>query len=500
MTTSDEPGATGEAIREATAEEVAAAVERGRAAFATWGRTTVRERVERLARLSAALIDDMDGVVDAISRATGKLRLDALTADVMTCAEALCYTVEHAERVLAPERRPAPLLFGLSRFHVEYAPLGVVAVLSPWNYPLQLALLPMVSALAAGDCVVLKPSEVTPFVGPLILALCARAGLADGVVQVVQGGPSVGRALIAARPDKVFFTGSVATGKKVMAAAAEHLIPVELELGGKDPMMVFADANLERAVAGAVWGAFTNAGQACIAVERVYVERPIYERFVAAATEATLRLRVGAGDGADVGPIINPAQIAVIDAHLDDALARGARLTTPRRRDGRLYHPVVLRDVDHSMRVMTEETFGPVMPVMPFDTEADAVALANDSIYGLNASVWTRDLERGRRVARAVVAGSCAVNDVLKNASNPYMPFGGERQSGLGRYHGPEGLRAFASQRSIMVNAGRARSEPNWFPYTPTAHAAVRAMIHLLHDGRPLATRARALAAELRRR
>jgi acyl-CoA reductase-like NAD-dependent aldehyde dehydrogenase len=220
---------------------------------------------------------------------------------------------------------------------------------------------------------------------------------------------------------------------------------------------------------------------------------------VAAVTAATLRLRVGSGADADVGPIINPAQLAVIDAHVDDGLARGARLTTPRRCEGSFYHPLVLRDVDHSMRVMTEETFGPVLPVMPFETEAEAVALANDSIYGLNASVWTRDLERGRRVARAVVAGSCAVNDVVKNISNPHMPFGGEKQSGLGRYHGPEGLRAFSSQRSIMVSAGRRRAEPNWFPYGPAAYTAVKVMIRLLHDGRPLGARARAAAADLLR-
>jgi acyl-CoA reductase-like NAD-dependent aldehyde dehydrogenase len=311
----------------------------------------------------------------------------------------------------------------------------------------------------------------------------------------VLGGPEVGQALVAARPDTIFFTGSVATGRRVMAAAAEHLIPVTLELGGKDPMIVFADATFERAVAGAAYGAFTNAGQTCVAIERAYVEEPIYESFVDAVTEAAGRLRVGS-EG-DVGPIINPAQCTTIDAHVDDALERGARLTTERRREGSFYHPMVLRDVDHSMSVMTEETFGPVLPVMPFATEREAIELANDSCYGLNASVWTVDIDRARRVATSLVTGNCAINDVLTNIANPHMPFGGEKHSGMGRYHGPEGLRAFSRQKSVMVYAGRRAREINWFPYTPVGLRGLKAMIRALYEDKPVLGKARGMLGEL---
>jgi len=471
---------TGEVIARyapASEEEVRRAVERGRAAFAGWSVTPIPERVRLLGRLRGLLVQGIDEHVARIAAATGKPHVEALAGDLLTCVDFIRYHEAHAAEHLAPEPRPGGLLFGLSKFHVEYSPIGVVAVFSPWNYPLQLALIPTVTALAAGNTVVLKPSEITPTVGELIGGLCREAGFPADVVQIVQGGPAVGRALIAARPDKIFFTGSVATGREVMRAAAEQLIPLELELGGKDPMIVFADANLERAVRGAVYGAFANAGQACVSVERLYVERPIYERFVQRAAEEAAKLRVGSGLEADIGPIISAAQLDKIEAHLADAVERGARVVGQKRVDGRRFHPLVLRDADHTMRVMREETFGPLLPVMPFDGEEQAVTLANDSDYGLSGSVWTRDLERGRRVAGRLVCGSCAVNDVIKNISNPHVPFGGERQSGFGRYHGPEGLRAFSRVRSVMVSGGMLPREINWFPYGRAAYNALKLLI-----------------------
>jgi len=468
---------------EATAGEVQDAVARGRRAFQAWRKRPVNERLRSLRQLRSAIVERLDEVVERVVATTGKPDLDALTGDVYTVLDFIAYHEQHAAEVLARESRPGHLLSPRSEFAVQYEPLGVIGVLSPWNYPLQLAMLPMVTALAAGSVVVLKPSEVTPSIGVLIAELCADAALPEHVVQVVQGGPAVGQALVAARPDKVFFTGSVSTGKKIMAAAAAHLTPIELELGGKDPMLVFADAPFERAVNAATYGAFVNAGQACISVERVYVERPLYERFVAATTEAALALRVGTGRNVELGPIIRAEQCSVIERHLDDALAKGARLTTPRARQGRQFGPLVLRDVNHEMLVMTEETFGPVLPIMPFESEADGIRLANDSIYGLNASVWTKDRERGRRVASELVTGSCAINDVLKNVANPRLPFGGERQSGLGRYHGPEGLRAFSRTKAVMHHHGNARAEMNWFPYRPSSYEIVKSsMIALFSD------------------
>ena len=413
-----------------------------------------------------------------------------------TVLDFIAFHERQAEKVLEPEQRPGHLLSPRAEFVVQYEPLGVVGILAPWNYPFQLAMLPLVTALAAGNTVVLKPSETTPSVGAVIVELCDAAGFPAGVVQVVQGGPEVGRALVASRPDKIFFTGSVRTGKMIMAAAAEHLTPVELELGGKDPMIVFADAPLERAVNGAVYGAFVNAGQACISVERVYVEAPAYERFVSDVTREATKLRVGSGRNVELGPIMRAQQCDVIEQHLDDALARGATLTTPRRREGNRFWPMVLRDVSHEMRVMREETFGPILPVMPFGSEVEAIQLANDSDYGLNASVWTEDRERGRRVAADLVAGSCAINDVLINVANPHLPFGGERHSGMGRYHGPEGLRGFSRIKSVMYAGSTARSEMNWFPYRPSSYEIVKSSAIALFSSGSALSRAGRIAKQ----
>ena len=457
--------------------EVAEAIARGRRAFLVWSRESVASRVERLRSLRATIVARLDDVVETIVASTGKPPLDALTGDVYTVLDGLAYHERHACSLLEPQSRPGHVLSPRAEFFVHYEPLGVIGILSPWNYPFQLAMLPLISALAAGNTVDLKPSEVTPSNGKLILDLCSAAGFSQDVVQVVLGGPEVGEALVNSRPDKVFFTGSVSTGKKVMAAAAENLTPLALELGGKDPMIVFSDAAFQRAVNGAVYGAFVNAGQACISIERVYVEAPLYERFVTAVTTAAAALRVGSGRDVDLGPMIRSEQCDVVERHVDDALARGARLTTPRRRERNLLWPLVLRDVSHEMLVMKEETFGPVMPVMPFATEAEAVALANDSAYGLNASVWTENRERAERVATGLVTGNCATNDVLKNVANPHLPFGGERQRGIGRYHGPEGLLSFCRTKSIMHHPGSSRTEMNWFPYRPSSYEIVKSSI-----------------------
>ncbi|MBN2195153.1 MAG: aldehyde dehydrogenase family protein [Polyangiaceae bacterium] len=480
----------------ATPGEVREAVERGRATSLAWGNTPLRERLRLLARLRAIIVEELDAVVARVTAATGKPDLEALAGDVYTTLDFIAHYEQSAENYLASEPRPSHRLAPHASFRVDYEPLGVVGIIAPWNYPLQLAMVPLVTALVAGNTVVLKPSEVVPSVGALIQELCARTGFPAGVVEVVQGGPEVGEALVDARPDKIFFTGSVATGKKIAARAAEQLTPLELELGGKDPMLVFADAPFDRAVNGAVYGAFVNAGQVCVSVERAYVEAPIYERFVAAVTEAARRLRVGSGRAADLGPLIRPAQADLVEAHLDDALAKGARLTTPRERVGNGFRPLVLRDVSHAMRVMTEETFGPVLPLMPFRSEPEAIELANGTRYGLNASVWTRDRARAERVVRALVAGNCAVNNVLLNIANPHLPFGGERESGWGRYHGPEGLRAFSRVKAVMLDESTATSEMSWFPYRATSYEVVKSLIVAVFGEAPALAKAGAIASQ----
>ncbi|MDY0002818.1 MAG: aldehyde dehydrogenase family protein, partial [Polyangia bacterium] len=372
-------------IRATAPGEVMALLAAARAAFPAWRDLPIGQRLDCVTRLRKLLVERLDEVVALVAAATGKPDVEALASDVLVSVDVLRYYEREARQILADEPRRGTLLYRLSKFLVTYQPMGAVAVIAPWNHPLQLALVPAVAALIAGNTVLLKPSELTPTVGQLIAELGADAGLPRGALTVLQGGPEVGKALVAAGPDKIFFTGSLATGRAILAAAAEGLIPVSLELGGNDPMIVFEDADLGRAVAGATYGAFANAGQNCVAVERLYVQRSIHDRFLARVTEAAERLRVGSGREADLGPIISDGQREKLTGLLEDALGRGARPTTPIRWEGNRLHPVVLAGVDHSMRIMQTEVFGPILPVMPFDSEDEAVALANDSPHGLNS-------------------------------------------------------------------------------------------------------------------
>ncbi|GGE13796.1 aldehyde dehydrogenase [Marinithermofilum abyssi] len=479
--------ATGEALgqlAEATPAEVGQAMIDAREAFAQWREVPLRERLGYMKRLREIIVDQASELAKKISQDTGKVQLESLMSDIYPTVGLIRYYEKKAPSILKRKRVPMTIaLFG--RFsHVEYRPMGVIAVISPWNYPFQLSLAPVVSALIAGNTVILKPSEVSPFTGQVIGELLEQAGFPKGVVQVLHGGKDVGKQLVEARPDKIFFTGSSATGKKIMAAAAEHLIPVELELGGKDPMIVFADADLDRAVNGALWGGFTNAGQTCMAVERVYVEDAIFEKFVQQLVVKAKALRVGRGEGRDVGSMTYPHQLKIVEEHLKDAVDKGARILCGGRRlneETLHFEPTVLVDVDHSMRIMREETFGPVIPVMRFSLESEAVQLANDSPYGLNGSVWSKDLHKARRVASRIESGNICINDVMIGIAHPALPYGGNKESGMGRYHGPEGLKSFSHTVSVVTSPGRKKREINWFPYSRDQYTAISELLKDLY-------------------
>ena len=462
-----------ELLRRVRAELTAA-----REAFPAWSSTPVAERLANLAALRRAILRRSDEIVSAVCRDTGKVPTEVLLGEIYPTLELLRYYEREAPRILKRRKVPtSPLAYPFSRAYVDQRPFGAVAVISPWNFPFQLSMVPAVTALAAGNTVCLKPSELCGSVPALVADICGAVPGLGNVLRVLSGDGRVGQALVEAGPDLVFFTGGVATGRAVMAAAARNGIPVILELGGKDAMIVCDDAPWERTVRAAVYGAFAGSGQMCIAVERLYVQRTIYSRFIEAVAAATRELRVGAGEDCELGRMTSVRQIEIVEAHYHDAVNKGAKVSGPLRREGAFVHPVVLWDVNHSMRIMREETFGPLLPVMPFDDEDAAVRLANDTPFGLNGSVWTADLVRGQRIAARLSVGGFAVNDVIKNAGHPGLPFGGVRQSGFGRYHGPEGLLAFAHPVSVLVNSGRMPQEPNWFPYSSQRHRDLRGFI-----------------------
>jgi len=442
--------ATGETLRElecAGPAEVVAAVARARAAQAAWADLGVRARIEILRRFQRLLQQNKDQIARSIARENGKPQVEALLTEVLVGLDAARFLIENAYAVLKPEPVPhGNLIMKAKSAHLLREPYGVIGIISPWNYPFSTPATEGLAALVAGNAVVMKPSEFTPLAALELARLLHEAGVPRDIFQVVVGDGSTGAALVEASIDKIVFTGSVRTGKRVAEAAANKLLPVVLELGGKDPMLVLEDADLEVVSSAALWGAFMNAGQTCLSVERCYVHRNLYEKFLAAVVEKTRKLSVGNGldPKTDIGPMIHEQQLRVVEAHVEDAIARGARLLCGGRRMPELgptfYAPTVLADVTHEMLIMREETFGPVLPVMPFATDDEAVRLANDSEFGLAASIWTSDRRRGEALAPRIQAGAVMVNDVISCYGISEAPHGGMKSSGLGRAHGRLGL------------------------------------------------------------
>src|ERR1051325_2244325 len=436
--------ATGEEVGRAllcSAEDVSRAVARAREAQKAWAARSFRERASVVMRARAIVLAEMEEIAALVSRESGKPPVEAVSMEIVPTLDLMQFFARNTARMLKDERISIGLYNFLGRTSlIEYRPLGVVGVISPWEFPWATPLDEVVMALMAGNAVVVKPSELTPLVGLKIADVFERAGLPEGVLEGVTGDGSTGAALVEAGVDKVMFTGSVSTGRRVAEAAARRLIPVVLELGGKDPMIVFEDADLGAAVEAAVWGAFANSGQACASVERCYVHERVAEEFTSRVVEKVRTLRQGADieGGADIGAMSSERQLRTVEEHVSEALARGARALTGGRRfndervRGHFHEPTVLTGVDHTMAVMREETFGPVLPVMTFKTEDEALALANDSVFGLTASVWTRNIARGRRLAERLEAGTVMVNEVLYTHGIAQTPWGGVKQSGLG--------------------------------------------------------------------
>jgi len=460
-------------------ERVRAAVARAREAQLAWGALPVRARARKLRRLRAVLMRRMDEVIDVICGETGKPAVEALGHEVMIVAGLIKAYERRAPRVLRPRKVGVGVLVNKTATKV-YEPYGVVGVISPWNFPFSMPGIPVVGALFAGNTVVLKPSEVTPRSGA-ILAELAREAIPDhpDLVQVLEGAGDVGAALVRSGVDKLAFIGSPGTGRRVMAAAAETLTPVVMELGANDVAIVCEDADLKRAAAGVVWGAMSNAGQVCMSVERALVPERIYDRFAAAVEAEVARLRVPAAEGGhfDVGRLIFRPQGEVIARHVADARAGGGRVV----RGGEMvdeasavYAPTLILDATPEMALNRGETFGPVLPLVRVRDEDEAVRVANAGPFGLNASVWTANRARGRRIAARLATGMVMVNDVLVNFGIPELPYGGVKQSGFGRMMGDEGLLEFSVVKGIAETRVAWRRELFWFPYGAKQYALLR--------------------------
>jgi acyl-CoA reductase-like NAD-dependent aldehyde dehydrogenase len=458
------------------ASEVIAAVKRARQAQQTWSQLSFNARARFILRAREIVLAHVDDIANLISRETGKPPAEATSMEVVPTLDLMHYFARTAKRLL--KRQKIDLgqyeLMGRASYIVS-KPLGVVGLISPWNFPWSTPLAEVVMALMAGNAVVVKPSELTPLTALRIGEVFKQAQLPDGLVEIVTGDGSTGAALVEAGVNKVMFTGSVGTGKRVAETAAKHLVPVVLELGGKDPMVVLEDANLPNAARAAVWGGFANAGQACASIERCYVHESIAQEFTDLVVQETRALKVGppSGEAVDVGSMTNEQQLRIVEDHIQDAVDRGARVETGGRRventQGWFHEPTVMTNVDHSMKVMRDETFGPVLPIMTFKTDDEAVKLANDSIYGLTASVFTSHIARGRRLAQRIEAGTVMINEVVYTHAIAQTPWGGVKQSGYGRTHGRLGLLEMVTPQHIHVNRVPWLPDVWWFRYTPRA-------------------------------
>jgi succinate-semialdehyde dehydrogenase/glutarate-semialdehyde dehydrogenase len=449
-----------------------------------WAQMRPEDRARYMRRTAQVIIDHLDELTSLLTREQGKPRAEAYSMELVPTIDALHWIADHGRKILADEKIRYPQRFFVGkRSFFSYEPLGVVGVISPWNYPWSIPFGEVAMALMAGNGVVLKPAELTPLIGQRIQDVFDRAGLPDGIVRAVHGGGDVGGALVESSVAKVFFTGSVDTGRKVGQMCAERIKGSVLELGGKDPQIVLADANLDNAVAGCLWGGFANAGQTCSGIERVYVVREVADRFIEGVVEGAKALRVGdpSNWNVDVGPMVSEDQYGIVNELVQDAVAAGAQMHCGGPLEPpRFYAPTVLTGVTHEMRIMREEIFGPVIPIVTVSSEEEAIALANDSEFGLGASVWTLDRGKGERIARRIEAGSVWINDHMYSHGAFQCSWGGVKQSGIGRSHSKFGFYECVNVKHVAWEPSRARNFW-WYPYDRSLGTGLHSAAQLLY-------------------
>lgn len=449
---------TGELVCAST-DDVAEAITKARRVQPSWAATSMQSRRKIVEKALQLVLERQDEIIDTVVAETGKARTDAMSMEIFSVADSLCYYAKNAEKFLRPRKRKVHGILGIAKqLRIVYKPLGVVGLITPWNGPFVLVMNQAVQAILAGNTVVAKGSEVTPYSAKLAETILNDAGLPEGVLQVLLGDGETGAAIVQGGVDKVSFTGSVATGRKVAEACASQLIPCTLELGGNDAMIVCADADLDRAADGAWLGSCMNTGHYCCGTERIYVVEDVYEEFLRLIMDKGQHLKQGSQHGweEDVGAVFWDRQMAIIEAHVEDARAKGATILMGGRRNpdlpGLYYEPTVVTDVSNDMDIMVHETFGPILCIQQVASEDEALALANDSEFGLNGNVWTKDKDKGYRLAAAIDTGSCSVNDMAVSYGIPAAPFGGKKNSGVGQVNGKKGLRGYCHEMPIVID------------------------------------------------
>jgi succinate-semialdehyde dehydrogenase/glutarate-semialdehyde dehydrogenase len=455
----------------ANSQDVELAIERARKAQPDWANLSFDERSRYMGKVSRLLLEQQEEVVELVIRETGKARAEAVSMEIFGSLDALAYYPKNTKKFLKTRSKRIHGVLGFGkRLRIVYKPRGVVGIITPWNGPFILAMNQAVQALMAGNAVIVKGSEVTPLSTKRVERFFEEAGLPDGLLQVLIGDGETGAALVEGGVDKISFTGSVATGRKVAEACGRQLIPCTLELGGKDAMIVCADADLDRAASGALIGSCMNTGQYCCGTERIYVVEEVYDEFVNKVVERAAKLRQGDSGEFDVGAIFWDKQLEIIERHVEDAVEKGATVLVGGRRnpdlDGLYYEPTVLTDVNHDMDVMVHETFGPVVSIMKVPDEEEALRRANESDYGLNGNVWTRDKEKGFAIASRMETGAVCVNDMAMTYGAPEAPFGGRKSSGVGQVNGEVGVRGYCHAMPIIIERFGGKELAAGYPYS----------------------------------
>jgi acyl-CoA reductase-like NAD-dependent aldehyde dehydrogenase len=453
-----------------------------------WGQLSLTERARYLRRAAQVLVDHSDDIAELLTREQGKPRIESYTMEVMPTIDLLNWCATYGPNILADEPiKYTQVMLKQKKSFFSYEPIGVVGVIAPWNYPWSIPFGEVAIALMAGNGVVLKPASLTPLIGQRIQDVFERAGFPEGIVRAIHGGGAVGNELVKSSAGKIFFTGSVEVGRKVGEACARRMKGSVLELGGKDPQIVCADANLENAMSGGVWGGFANSGQTCSGIERVYVLRDVADRFIDGVVRKASALKVGnpLRWDTEIGPMVSKEQFDLVSELVDDAIAHGAKRlcggpTEVPGQSGHYMAPTVLTGVTHDMRIMREEIFGPVLPIMTVDTEQLAVELANDSVFGLGASIWTLDRDKGQRMAHQIEAGMVWINDHSYTHGACQCSWGGVKESGLGRSHSKFGFYECTNIKLVSWEPSRTR-DIWWHPYDEVLGRALRASARLLY-------------------